>query len=214
MFNQFHFPAKIGSKITLIAIGPMLVALGMIFATLMVEQRQLQSEVRQTIEQQGFNEAANVAKSVYLLCAASESHNRKELTHSLSIAHEIVQRAGGINLTDESVAWRAVNQLTKSSVDVTLPKVLAGTEWLGQVSTTDARVKIVDDAKHLTGNFCTVFQRMNEEGDMLRVATSVLKDDKTRALGTYIPVIGPDGTSSAVIQTVLRGNTYLGRALW
>mgnify|MGYP001546658694 CR=1 FL=1 len=70
----------------------------------------------------------------------------------------------------------------------------------------------MDDVSHLTGNFCTIFERMNDAGDMLRVNTSVLKTDGTRAVGTFIPAKNPDGTANAVIKTVLGGQTYRGRA--
>ena len=46
---------------------------------------------------------------------------------------------------------------------------------------------------------------------MLRVATSVEKDG-ARAIGTYIPAVGPDGKPNAVVATVLKGDTYNGVA--
>ncbi|HLP25547.1 MAG TPA: Cache 3/Cache 2 fusion domain-containing protein, partial [Acidobacteriota bacterium] len=66
--------------------------------------------------------------------------------------------------------------------------------------------------RRLTGHFCTIFQRMNDAGDMLRVGTSVVKTDGSRALGTFVPARNPDGAPNAVVQTVLRGETYRGRA--
>ncbi len=208
--NKSNF--GIGAKITLLAVGPLLVALGVILGTLLWEQRKLGREIGHTVEQQAFSEAAKVAKSVYLLCSASESRNQKELARSLGVAREITERLGGVRFAEETVAWKAINQFTKDSVAVTLPKVLVGTTWLGQKSAESEPVAVVDEAKRLTGNFCTIFQRMNEQGDMLRVATSVLKDDRTRALGTFIPAKGADGVPNAVVQTVLRGDTFLGRA--
>jgi hypothetical protein len=53
---------------------------------------------------------------------------------------------------------------------------------------------------------------MNEQGDMLRVATSVKKADNTRAIGTYIPAVEPDGKPNVVVSTLLNGQTYHGRA--
>jgi ABC-type transporter Mla subunit MlaD len=47
---------------------------------------------------------------------------------------------------------------------------------------------------------------MNDRGDMLRVATNVEKADGNRAIGTYIPHTSP------VVQTVLSGKTFSGRA--
>jgi hypothetical protein len=58
----------------------------------------------------------------------------------------------------------------------------------------------------------TVFQRMNERGDMLRIATTVKKASGERAIGTFIPAVSPDGKANAVLASVLQGKTYLGRA--
>jgi methyl-accepting chemotaxis protein len=64
----------------------------------------------------------------------------------------------------------------------------------------------------LTGQTCTLFQRMNETGDMIRIATTVQTLDKTRAIGTFIPRTEPDGKANVVISSVLSGQTYRGRA--
>jgi methyl-accepting chemotaxis protein len=53
---------------------------------------------------------------------------------------------------------------------------------------------------------------MNKQGDMLRVATNVVKTDGTRAIGTYIPHKNADGKPNPVISAVLSGQTFTGRA--
>jgi len=95
---------------------------------------------------------------------------------------------------------------------VSLPKIYLGDQWLGNDRSFGVRVPVVDDLKETTGSTATVFQRMNEAGDMLRVATSVRSTDGARAIGTYIPARNPDGSVNPVIETVLRGELYLGRA--
>jgi signal transduction histidine kinase len=53
---------------------------------------------------------------------------------------------------------------------------------------------------------------MNDTGDMLRVSTNVQTLEGTRAIGTYIPKVNPDGTFNPVVSTLLKGQTYQGRA--
>jgi methyl-accepting chemotaxis protein len=62
------------------------------------------------------------------------------------------------------------------------------------------------------GGACTVFQRMNDAGEMLRVCTNVRKQDGNRAIGTYIPAVQPDGKPNPVVASLLKGETYVGRA--
>jgi PAS domain S-box-containing protein len=47
---------------------------------------------------------------------------------------------------------------------------------------------------------------------MLRVATTVQTTANERAIGTYIPAVDPDGANNPVISTILKGETYHGRA--
>ena len=44
----------------------------------------------------------------------------------------LLEQAGGVTFSEEKVKWNAVNQLTKESRSVELPKMLLGGNWLGQ----------------------------------------------------------------------------------
>jgi methyl-accepting chemotaxis protein len=112
----------------------------------------------------------------------------------------------------ETATWQAVNQYTKASKSIDLPHMTLGGEWLGQNADPGIPTPLVDEVKLLVGGTCTVFQRMNEAGDMLRVATNVEKLDKTRAIGTYIPAVNPDGQPNPVVSTLLARKTFRGRA--
>ena len=69
----------------------------------------------------------------------------------------------------------------------------------------------VDDTKRLSGATITVFQRMNEAGDLLRVGTTVKSAKGTRAIGTYIPATA-DGKPNAVAAAIKDGKQYRGVA--
>jgi methyl-accepting chemotaxis protein len=53
---------------------------------------------------------------------------------------------------------------------------------------------------------------MNEAGDMLRTATTVIGANGARGIGTFIPRLMADGSKNAVVDTVLGGKTFQGRA--
>jgi hypothetical protein len=130
-----------------------------------------------------------------------------------SFAEDLVKTRGGIRLDTGSIeSWDAVNQVSKATSTVSLPRVMLGGNWLGQVTDPAQRVPLVDEVRDISGDTATVFQRMNEAGDMLRVATSVIGKDGRRAVGTYISGRDSDGSPNAVIAAVLAGKTYIGRA--
>ncbi len=210
--TRFFSTTKISTKITLLGAVPVLATVAAVCFNILLQRGQLSRTVDDAVNQQAISEASKIARNAYLLCSSTEARNQKDLSHSLQVAREQLIQVGGVQLSDETVTWQATNQLTKQSVDVILPKLLLGDRWSGKTTQTSEAVPVVDDVRRYTGNFCTLFQRMNEAGDMLRVSTSVLKADGARAIGTYIPAKDPDGADNPVIQTVLSGKTYSGRA--
>ena len=91
-------------------------------------------------------------------------------------------------------------------------KLCVGGKWLGQNKALSETTPIIDEVTDLVGETATIFQRMNDRGDMLRVATTVETADGERAIGTFIPAGNPDGTANAVVTAILNGDTYHGRA--
>ncbi|MEN6439219.1 MAG: Cache 3/Cache 2 fusion domain-containing protein [Syntrophobacter sp.] len=155
----------------------------------------------------------HIADLLYRTVAASHEGNQLLLKNSLNVAKEMVASYEGASLSSEKVTWEAVNQNTKVAGRLELPKMLVGGKWLGQVTQMGEAVTIVDQVKKLVGCTSTIFQVMNSEGDMLRVATNVAKEDGSRAIGTYIPARNADGSTNPVIASIMRGEPYVGRAM-
>ncbi len=155
----------------------------------------------------------HIIQGVYAMCKSHKGVIQQSVDSSLIVAQEVLEGAGEVRFSQtETVQWNAVNQYTKDSTTVTLPKMLVGDTWLKKNTDLNMISPIVDDVKRRVGGTCTIFQRMNEAGDMLRVCTNVEKLDGTRAVGTYIPKINPDGRLNPVISTVLNGEVYRGIA--
>jgi methyl-accepting chemotaxis protein WspA len=149
---------------------------------------------------------------VYAMCETVNDLVQAQVNRSLEVAHRILSSRGAISLASPAVSWEAVNQVTRQTQAISLPRMLVGGQWLGQVRDMRAAVPVVDEAQRLAGSTVTLFQRMNEQGDMLRIATNVPAGGGQRAIGTYIPAVLPDGTPNPVVATVLQGQTYRGMA--
>lgn len=124
-----------------------------------------------------------------------------------------VARAGGIGTVASAVAdWESTNQFNQGKSRISLPTLVVGGVNLPAQSDPAVPVPFVDDVLHRPGATATIFQRMNESGDMLRVASSVRNAQGRRAIGTYIPTAMPDGKPNPVLATVLKGERFVGRA--
>jgi methyl-accepting chemotaxis protein len=136
----------------------------------------------------------------------------QQVGNSLNAAKGILSSAGGARLGVRTSRWTAVNQLTGERSEVELPRMLIGDDPLERVTDKGVPVPVVDLVQSWTGGACTIFQRMNDEGDMLRIATNVIGADGGRAIGTFIAARNPDGTRNAVTEALATGQTYRGRA--
>lgn len=154
----------------------------------------------------------HITESVYNLVRAQEESVQQKVNFDLNVARHILNLQGGVSVSRDSIKWNATNQFTKLSKSLELPKLMIGNKWLGKNKALSIETPVVDMVKRLVGGTATIFQRMDKQGNMLRVATNVENLDGTRAIGTYIPDINPDGTPNPVISAVMRGETYRGLA--
>lgn len=167
-----------------------------------------QAEVRSAVEAQVKGQIGQI-RAVF---DAERQAVSRQLKNDIKLAEALVQRYGKPDLSDTPYRWQAVNQFTKESQSVELPLLRLGSQLLYPMEDFDTRAPVVDELTELTGSTCTIFQKMNDDGAMLRVATSVKNKEGKRAVGTFIPAVNPDGTPNAVVTTVSLGTPYTGRA--
>ena len=151
-------------------------------------------------------------RGIKLVVSTQQEVLEQKVLSDLKVAQEVLRQSGEARSGTDTVSWTAINQFTRATETVTLPRLMVGDAWLGQTVDPAQPVAVVDKVRSLVGGTCTLFQRMNEAGDMLRVATNVMTKEGRRAIGTFIPTRQADGTPSAILQKVIAGEVYVGRA--
>jgi PAS domain S-box-containing protein len=154
----------------------------------------------------------HITQGVYNLVRTENEAVQQQVDDNLNVARKILAGAGGASLAAQTVEWTAINQFTNKPAKIRLPRMLIGGTWLRPTTTPSVETPVVDEVTRLVGATATIFQRINDNGDMLRVATTVEGGEGKRAIGTYIPSRNPDGTPNPVISAILGGKTYHGRA--
>jgi methyl-accepting chemotaxis protein len=198
----------------LLVIGSLVTAIPlMVISLVILRQNHRMVRVAETCSTDlAYADLDHIAQNIYGMCKAQQEMLQTNVTASLNVARKVLTGTGAIQFASETVTWDAVNQDSKASVRVELPKMMAGETWLGKIADMSTAAPIVDETQKIIGGTCTIFQRMNDSGDMLRVCTNVQKLDGSRAIGTYIPKSRTDGQPNPVISRVLQGETYQGRA--
>lgn len=178
-----------------------------------INKGRLGAQIRNEVDALGQDVCRHIAQDVRHMLEVYHRSLVNRLQFALATAEQLSAQRGGLRVQEnETVTWQAVNQFTKQVQTVQLPRMYLGDTWLGQFTDGSADVPFVDEVGRITGTTCTLFQRMNSQGDMLRVCTNVRGEDGRRAVGTFIPAMQPDGTPNPVVASVLRGETYTGRA--
>jgi len=203
---------KLQTKLLVMGIAMTVAPLLVISAVVFVQNQRMVDVAEQGSTDLAYADLDHIAKNIYGMCKAQQEMLQGNVNSSLNVARDILQQTGEVHLAEDIIAWEAVNQYTKASHRVELPKMMVGDIWLGQIADMGTSAPIVDKAQRLVRGTCTIFQKINEAGDMLRVSTNVQKQNGSRAIGTYIPRTNPDGKPNPVLSTVLQGETYRGRA--
>ncbi|VTR77620.1 methyl-accepting chemotaxis protein [Cellulomonas hominis] len=133
------------------------------------------------------------------------------MASDLRVAQQTLAQAGPVTFGAPE-HWTVTDQTTGATREVDLPQLQVGGTWLGRTTDPATVVPVVDEISTLLGASVTVFQRVDEAGDMLRVATSVTNADGNRVIGTAIGATAPDGTPNAVVASLLAGEAYYGTA--
>ncbi|NLG42948.1 MAG: methyl-accepting chemotaxis protein [Phycisphaerae bacterium] len=154
----------------------------------------------------------HVAQQLWNACLVQQGFLEQKLAADLNVARDLLRRAGAISLAEDRIEWQATNQFTKATQTVSLPKMVLGGKPIEQITDATRRAPLVDEVSDMVGSTCTIFQRMNPAGDMLRVCTNVQTPEGSRAVGTFIPATGPDGKPNPVVAKLLKNEPYRGRA--
>ena len=194
----------------LVTLGIVLSAMPMVILVLVAWRQNTltQATAREGSTRMAYEDLDRLAANVYEMCGAYQPVLQQQVTASLAVARDLAKRQGNFGFSaDRQFSWNAVNQFTKGVAGISLPEMQLGQTGLGQVADPKVPLPLVDEVRDLVGGTCTVFQRMNATGDMLRVCTSVIGQDGRRAVGSYIPAVNPDGQPNPVVAQ--RARDYL-----
>ena len=159
------------------------------------------------------SEASRTLERLLELCDVQNNYLREKIESSLRVAEYVMTaRYGSPSVNSLApVTWEATNQMTRAKSTVTLPTLMFGATPLERQDAASQPVPIVDDLQRALNVKCVIFQRMNEAGDLLRIASNIQTNDGRRQIGAFLPEKHADNTHDPAIAALLKGETYFGR---
>ncbi|MCG2660259.1 MAG: methyl-accepting chemotaxis protein [Kiritimatiellae bacterium] len=179
---------------------------------ILTQKQDLMTDIINDMNAISKNDTGQIAKLVHRVCEMANRRTERRLREHEEAAWAELEAQGPITFDTNQIAWVARNQFTQQTTNVSLPLVMLGALALTPNTDFKAQSPVVDVVTKFAQCYCTIFQRMNEEGDMLRVATTVPAADGKRAIGTFIARHTAQGEETPVLATVFKGETYVGRA--
>jgi methyl-accepting chemotaxis protein len=202
---------RLRHKLTFLAFAPALVLTLVILAIVMTQRRTIGERTSGDLEAMTRQHLQQTVRDLLVLCESSHARTLDDLQRRARVLRASIDRAGGVVNGKDKVAWDAVEQVSGRHVSVELPQLMLGGTSVAKVTSLKEPSPAVDDIAAQIGGRVTLFQRMNDAGDMLRVATNVPRAG-ARATGTFVAAKNADGSANPVIATVLGGRPYEGRA--
>lgn len=203
---------SIGKKILVLSLSGTVATVMVIVGIVLLSRNALDQKILEEADKTSNAQLSAMGRSIQQLLVAQNELTTQQVNMATEFAGGLLRRVGGMQLAEEEISWDAMNQFSREVTTVSLPQVSIDDQSLGKNSDPNEPTPFIDPVAKSSGGTCTIFQRMNDAGDMLRIATTVLKTDGQRAVGTYIPATNPDGSANKVVATLLRGDTYYGRA--
>ncbi|WDP89965.1 MAG: Cache 3/Cache 2 fusion domain-containing protein [Desulfobacter sp.] len=171
------------------------------------------ADYRRELEKEGENrihsEVEPLARTMYHLCESMHQASIVQRRHALTIMKQLMEKQGLPSLSSNRVPMKVTYPSGKTE-EINLPRLLLGNKPLGLNVSPDAATPVVDEMMKLTGYHASIMLRINEKGDFVRIATSVVKKGK-RQIGTVLPAVNPDGKPNPFSQAIIQGKTAIGR---
>jgi uncharacterized protein YoxC len=131
------------------------------------------------------------------------------LEANLETTRLLLERDGGVHLDPSRKAtWAASNEETQAASTVTAPALGIGA-WRALPDA--AAGQSLHEISQATGRSVVLFERVDPEGDMMRVAGTAAEIGAHTAIGSYIPARLPNDEPNPILKTILSGNVYRGR---
>ena len=168
-----------------------------------IEKKSVTEKIEDQLDYLTRENIEHIALAVHNTCEATSKMIQKDLTRRLQDADGFFTEMGGLSLSSETVSIKAVTSATGQERAIAIPKML-----IEGLSEPEAYIDLIREK--FGGNY-GLFQRVNEAGDMVLVATTIFSSKKHRFKDIYQPAV-QKGVPNPVISQILNNQVFYGIA--
>lgn len=160
-----------------------------------------------------------IIRDAYGLCHNVDTLLRYQIQNCFKLIHQLsgiepTHPTTSGRLIPEPQNWMIANQFCVDQLPtpIQLTKLQVGNIGFSSTPQPTETASLVDTLYAVTGATVSIFQRINKQGDMLRVSSRLRTETSKRAVGLYMPAIHPDGVVNPIINQIMLGKSYHGRS--
>ncbi|CCO23139.1 methyl-accepting chemotaxis protein [Maridesulfovibrio hydrothermalis] len=160
-------------------------------------------EVRSLIE----SHVSQLTSDLYEECRTSDLLLTEETERASMALQSFLHDSGTVEISKRTSDWTVDNHRTEGQTRITVPIMTIGGKKLTYAKRKQNPLPLLTKTSRISGAYCTIYQRLNPEGDMLVVDTTAPKTKNYRNLGSLFYSLGSNGRVSTVIDDILSGRT-------
>jgi methyl-accepting chemotaxis protein WspA len=168
-----------------------------------VEKKNVTGKIEGQLDVLARENIEHLALAVYNTCEATSKMVEKYLDQRLEDSDAFFKDMGGFSLSDETVSMKAVKNRNQKKTDISIPKMLIADVF--EPST------YIDVIRQKFGGNYGLFQRVNDAGDMVLIASTISSKGGEKLGNIYLPSI-ENGVANPVIQHILKKEIFHGIA--
>lgn len=170
-----------------------------------LQKREMKEDVLGRTKEAGLQHADRLARSAWLMCDLVFQHTSALLQRVREGSLTDITEQGGLRLEGEE-DYEITSATTGAKMKVRLPRIFIGQSQITLNPASDVPSPFCDRLGRNGGLLVTFWQRINPEGDMLRLSASWLNTSGRRTVGTFQRATEPIWQDT--IRSVLAGKSH------
>jgi len=166
--------------------------------------------VADEIDRLSLDDLDHITDNVYSMVSLEDQKRQADLIQAVRTFESLLRTAGGLQLGPETTALALPMDGKPGDQFLLLPAVSIGAAPLPVSASFNVSQGIVDEAGELVEGLVSIYLRVNEQGDLVRIATNE-EDPETgeRAVGTVLAARDADGRVTPLAENVLAMESHL-----
>jgi methyl-accepting chemotaxis protein len=206
--DRFTMWGSLRNKITALAILPALICALIFVLLIWITSRSTATLVGAELTRFMAERTSRACIHGYNTSIVAYDYVMETLEANMQTTRLLVAKAGGIKQdAGRGETWQASNEETQQMHAVTAPALSLGSWHSGPAGAAGP----LREFAATTGRSVVLFERIDPEGDMMRVAGAAAEIGAHTAVGNYIPARLAIDEPNPILKTILSGNVYRGR---